>query len=290
MTSQKNGARTANTSLSTDQSSLRSFATDTAIPATNANTSLQEQKSNPSITFIGTLLGAAAGAAIAYAVAQDNPETSMRDLKPIPHSQKMYQALVNPSAPRSATSSRRTLSLNHSTVSPRSSQCKDHRYIETPDSPRLHTTLVKALNPHSETSRSSLPLAAPARPNLNRSTCSEILPPHSPPSRPGNARSYSSSAKTVTRTDLIPLPLSHASSRYTTSHFWDDRPASNHSHKGRGNVKTKGLNQAPKADELGSIAPCDSISQVGSKCEKRSNGSRVRSRHNDGPRNSGSQG
>ena len=289
LTWQKGSAGLANASPSTNKNFLRSLATDIAIPAINTKPSLKEQKFDPSTTFIGTLLGAAAGAAIAYAVAQDDPETTMRELIPIPHSQKIYQAVVDPLAPRSTTS-HRTLNSNGSTVSLRSAQCKHYRCIDTPGTPRQHTTLIKALIPHSEIPPSSLPLAAPARPGLRRSLCSEILTPHSPPSRPGNARSYSSSAKTVSKADYIPLPLSHTSSRYTSSQFRDDKPASSHSHRSRGNVTSRALSQAPKFDELGSIAPCESISQVGLERDKRSNQSRARSRHHDGHRNSRSQG
>ena len=287
---QKIGAGIANASPSTNQDSLRSLAADIAIPAINTNPQRKEQKFDRSTTFIGTLLGAAAGAAIAYAVAQDGPETSARELIPIPHSQKTYQVVVDPLAPRFTTSSRRTLTSSSSIVSLRDAQCNHYACIETPDSPRHHTTLIKALVPHPETPRSSLPLAMPVRPGLHRSLCSETLPPHSPPSRPGNARSYSSSAKTVTQADHIPLPLSNASSCYTTSHFRDDQPASSHSCRSRGSIMSRALSQATKFDKLGPIAPCDSISQVGSERYKRSNRSRARSRHDDGHRASRSQG
>ncbi|MCJ1436443.1 hypothetical protein MMC27_005822 [Xylographa pallens] len=238
----------------------------------------QEQSPNNdsvSKTLIGTLIGAAAGAVIAYAMSKTEPDASSppsleRDTEVV------YQAIDAPSSayraerfPRSyyPSSPPSNAPSYHSQQRHRSSSYQ--HTIEAPDSPSSPGTAVKSSrevvqylspplqSPHSSFARSQSGYLSPDRIPLPRS--------------PSVQSAASSGVRTITQADFPPVSPGHRSRKTSVAshHEYGMRPSS----RGSRHSSYHGTPASPSGpiveevevvDIEGSVTPSDSISQAGS--------------------------
>lgn len=226
-------------------------------------------------TLIGSLMGAAAGAAIAYAISTSVQETSP-GLSLQPALAGLYRAISAPPTPSQSP---------RSVVSTHSYHPQSPSYHAAPSS--YHTSYQpRAIEaPGSVTGSRSPPIVANSkcptevsrhssqlhRPSLARSTHTAPVVVQ-PPSRPSLARSSaSSSPKTVVQADYPPAASGHKAPKSTASRQKDDyRSTISRSRHGSyiGSPKEreeKGPVVEEVDDDAGTVAPSDSVSQVGGK-------------------------
>ena len=241
--------------------------------------------------IIGTLLGAAAGAAVAYAMTKGEAENLQS-----PITQTITYQTVDAAEPQRAGSavsskkssypaasshvSRKTLreidypqalmsGSGQSVLSHRSSQPK---YLEGPNAASAHnlaSTLIETFVPPSEVRR-FLPHAAQRSHTdsiVQRSVAIQDIDAATQRSRPLRA---SSTAKTVTLKDFTSVPKSSTGTDATNLARDIPLPVSIAGSSMSGHLESAGASRSGLRSGLGSVAPSDSVSQAGSRRSKTS--------------------
>ena len=297
---QKNVAKsTVGRGSEATKNTARIIINNVTAPAMVVSRSTAQIKDDGDMTakqLIGTLLGAAAGAAVAYAMTKGEAE-NLRS----PITQTITYQTIDAAEPQRAQPSVSTRKSSHTATASQASRkslretdysqasmpasghsvlphhSSRHKYLEGPNAgsgQNLASTLIETFIPPSEVPR--FPPRAIARSHTDSSIQRSIAiqdadraSQHSKPSR------ASSSTKTVTLKDFaprarsstgtevrsareVPLPTSRAGSTYSRNMEPAEAP-------------DQGLRS-----ELGSVAPSDSVSQAG---PRRSKTSRRSSRH-----------
>ena len=266
---------TVSQSLSTQHSPLRTIVNNLS---TSVHVVQQEQSPNNdsvSKTLIGTLIGAAAGAVIAFAISKTEPDASSRPCLERDRD-VVYQAIDAPSSAYRAERSPRSYypsspssnaPSNHSQQSHRSSSYQ--RAIEAPNTPSLPGTAVKSsrevvqyLSPPSQSPHSS----------FARSQSGYLSPDRIPLPRSPSVQSVASSgARTITQADFPPVSPGHRSRKTSVAshHENSSRPPSRGSRHSsyHGTLTSPSgpiVEEVEDVDVEGSVTPSDSISQAGS--------------------------
>ena len=232
--------------------------------------------------IIGTLLGAAAGAAVAYAMTKGDAENlqppitqtityqtvdaaeaqragstvSLRKSYPPTSSHVSYKTLREIDYPQALVSGGGQSVLSH-----RSSQPK---YLEGPKTASAHnlaSTLIETFVSPSEVRR--FPPHAARRSHtdsiIQRSVAIQDIDAVTQRSRPSRA---SSTAKTVTLKDFTSIPRSSTGTE--TANMARDIPLPISSSASR-HLESTEVPGSGLRSEIGSVAPCDSVSQAGSR-------------------------
>ena len=167
--------------------------------------------------LVGTLLGAAAGAAIAYVMTKGEAESSTPQAPQLSRTTTLYRTLEAP-PPRSLVSASpqsyraptivsrapTMVSRAPSVLSPRSHHSSAPRAIEAPrpsPSSRHNTTLIETFIPPTEILRHILPEAVPLPASIISYTPSRVS---KAPSHVSKGPTHVSTAKTITQADITP--------------------------------------------------------------------------------------
>ncbi|MCJ1250067.1 hypothetical protein MMC30_007293 [Trapelia coarctata] len=229
-------------------------------------------------TLIGSLIGAAAGAAIAYAMSTSEQEKSPGvSLQPaLAGLSGLYRAIQAPPTPSQSPRSAVSVHNYHPPspsyhAAPTVSSSSYHtsyqpRAIEAPGS---HSPIVEDSKCPTEVSRHS---SQSHRPSLARSSHTAPVVVQKP-SRPTVARSStSSSPKTVIQADYPPAASAHKAPKSTASQHRKDDYRSTVSRSRHGSYIASPKEKEPSGpiveevdDDAVTVAPSDSISQVGGK-------------------------
>ncbi|KAI4154025.1 MAG: hypothetical protein LQ341_000450 [Variospora aurantia] len=269
-----------------------------ATPSTESNSG----NDAGSKTFIGTLLGAAAGAAVAYAMTKGDEnsnktagnivyqvvEAARSQLAPAADGEQRScrQSLVSQKEPPTFENPRSQVSGGQSIASygaPSSHKPRNHLTIAAPPPPHASTLIDTFVQP-SEVPRYrrhsiSRSQTDGAIPSSRHSVASSHLSSRFKPSR------ASSASKTVTQADLTPSGRSSIVTeiRHPKDTPLPDSKATSVTSKLESDLRRMVLDPGRNEETgtvLGSVAPSDSVSQAGS---KRSRRSRRSSRHSSRP-------
>ncbi|MCJ1254004.1 hypothetical protein MMC24_001818 [Lignoscripta atroalba] len=293
LTWQKDVARsTANGRSSTGRTPSRTLVHNITMPTVVVSQAAAERTSNDDMSsknLIGTLLGAAAGAAIAYAMTKGEAESTSRPETAWPRTTTVYQAIEaaqsSPGSVITTISEPRYQQPSASTHSPSTIYPRSHhsssrpRAIEAPPLPNSRSTLIETFIPPTEVARYTT--APSSRSNITRSHTDTITIRSSTSHCPKPPSRASSTAKTITQADFPP-PAARPSSSHSTNLSRRDIAANSkspthisitHSHSHQptpshisvGKTISKPPSLAGSILGLGSVAPSDSISQAPSK-------------------------
>ena len=300
---------TASGATATSSAVARTFVNNITTPTVVVSHQSSERPFNSeasSKALIGTLLGAAAGAALAFVMTKGEEESAHR-YHPEPGraiTTTVYQAIEAPS-PRSMVSSSShrqyqppsASSQAPSTSLPLSYHSSRPRAIEAPPLPSSRSTLIDTFVPPTEVARYAT--ASSPRSHISRAQTDilTIRTRHSVPYSHSHAPSSYSAARTVTQADFLPPPLGRTSSSPSTivstrdlspqasskagSRISLSRSKHGSETKVREGEREKGGSKAPTLIGsilgLGSVAPSDSISQASFKKARNSRRSSRRS-------------
>ena len=293
---------TVSQSLSTQRPPLRTIVNNVSTPIRVVQQEQIPNNDSVSKTLIGTLIGAAAGAVIAYAISKTEPDASFRPSLGGGR-EVVYQAIDAPPSASGAERSPRSFypsgplsnaPSDHSQQSHRSRSYQPHT-IEAPHSPSSIGTVDKSsrevvqyLSPPPQSPHSS----------FGRSQSGYLGPDRIPLPRSPSARSIASSgARTVTQADFPPASPGHRSRTASVASHHEDgtRPSSRSSRHNsyHGTPKSPSgpiVEEVEDGDLDGSVTPSDSISQAGSNRSRRRHkshhGGRSRSQQREGGKRS----
>jgi len=262
-----------------ERSVAKSVARSVTSPTLQTTQSASQRRASEdtaSKTLIGSLIGAAAGAAIAYALSTSEQENSPRPALQ-PALTGLFQAIQAPPTPSQSPGSVLSAHSYHPQspsyhAAPAQSPSSYHtsyqpRAIEAPMPPGSRSPIAEESKYPTEVSRHS---SEQRRPSLARSIHTAPVTVQQP-SRPTIARSStSSSPKTVIQADYPPASSAHRSSKSSASRHQNDDYRSTVSRSRHGSyIGSPGEPSGPIVEEVDddavTVAPSDSISQVGSK-------------------------
>ncbi|MCJ1287829.1 hypothetical protein MMC26_007181 [Xylographa opegraphella] len=277
---------TVSQSLSTPRSPLRTIVNNLSAPVRVVQQEQVPNNDSVSKTLIGTLIGAAAGAVIAYAISKTEPEPASR--APLEReSEVVYRAIDAPSSAYRAERSPRSYypsSPPSNAPSYRSQQSHPPApYQRTVEAAHSSSSLGTAVKSSREIVQYLSPPSQSPRSTFARSQSDYLSPNRIPLPRSPSVQSVASSgARTITQADFPPASPGHRSRKTSVaSHHEDGRRPSTRGSRHSSYHETPTPPSGPIVKEIesidldGSVTPSDSISQAGSTKSRR----RHKSRH-----------